>query len=108
MGVAHPTAGSFGVYAELYINRWAGFVVRYTYWACQCIAIRGEATAVAIYCRWWLPQVPPWFLIVEFSLLVLGINATVVGHFGELEYCFALIKVVPLLAVLVFGAIVIV
>ncbi len=64
MAVAHPTAGSFGVYAELYLNRWAGFVVRYTYWACQCIAIGGEATAVAIYCRWWFPQVAPWVWIV--------------------------------------------
>src|ERR1700740_1597615 len=25
MAVAHPTAGSFGVYAELYVNRWAGY-----------------------------------------------------------------------------------
>ena len=25
MAVAHPTAGSFGVYAELYLNPWAGF-----------------------------------------------------------------------------------
>src|SRR5438067_12398405 len=25
MAVAHPTAGSFGVYAELYLGRWAGF-----------------------------------------------------------------------------------
>ena len=33
MAVAHPTAGSFGVYADLYISPWAGFVVRYTYWA---------------------------------------------------------------------------
>src|SRR5437879_13648383 len=31
MAVAHPTAGSFGVYAELYVSPWAGFVVRYTY-----------------------------------------------------------------------------
>ena len=43
MAVAHPTAGSFGVYAELYVNAWAGFIVRYTYWAAQCIAIGGEA-----------------------------------------------------------------
>ena len=45
MAVAHPTAGSFGVYAELYLNAWSGFTVRYTYWAAQCIAIGGEATA---------------------------------------------------------------
>jgi amino acid transporter, AAT family len=43
MAVAHPTAGSFGVYAELYLNPWAGFTVRYTDWAAQCIAIGGEA-----------------------------------------------------------------
>src|SRR5580693_10447691 len=43
MAVAHPTAGSFGVYAELYLHPWAGFVIRYTYWAAQCIAIGGEA-----------------------------------------------------------------
>src|SRR5664279_4339766 len=53
MAVAHPTAGSFGVYAELYISPWAGFVVRYTYWAAQSVAIGGEAVAAAIYARWW-------------------------------------------------------
>ncbi|HEU5452133.1 MAG TPA: amino acid permease [Terriglobales bacterium] len=106
MAVAHPTAGSFGVYAELYLNRWAGFVVRYTYWACQCIAIGGEATAVAIYCRWWFPQVPPWIWIVLFSILLVGVNATGVGNFGEFEYWFAMIKVVAILAFIGFGAVV--
>jgi L-asparagine transporter-like permease len=108
MAVAHPTAGSFGVYAELYVNRWAGFVVRYTYWACQCIAIGGEATAVAIYCRWWFPQVPPWAWIVLFSLLLVSVNASGVGNFGEFEYWFAMIKVVAILAFISFGAVVLV
>jgi L-asparagine transporter-like permease len=105
MAVAHPTAGSFGVYAELYINPWAGFVVRYTYWACQCIAIGGEATAVAIYCRWWLPQVPAWVWIVIFSVFLLAVNAAGVGNFGEFEYWFAMIKVVAILAFIAFGVI---
>lgn len=30
MAVAHPTAGSFGVYADLYLSPWIGFLVRYT------------------------------------------------------------------------------
>ena len=106
MAVAHPTAGSFGVYAELYVNPWAGFVVRYTYWACQCIAIGGEATAVAIYCRWWFPQVPPWAWIVLFSLLLVSVNASGVENFGEFEYWFAMIKVVAILAFIGFGAVV--
>jgi len=106
MAVAHPTAGSFGVYAELYLNQWSGFVVRYTYWACQCIAIGGEATAVAIYCHWWFPQVQPWIWIVLFSLLLAGVNATEVGNFGKFEYWFAMIKVVAITAFIVFGAVV--
>src|ERR1051326_871655 len=32
MSSMHPAAGSFGVYAELYLNRWASFVARYGYW----------------------------------------------------------------------------
>ena len=48
MAVVHPAAGSFGVYAETYLNPWAGFVVRYTYWFCQVIAIGGEAVAAGI------------------------------------------------------------
>jgi len=46
MTVVHPTAGSFGVLAETYVNPWAGFVVRYTYWIAQVIAIGGEVIAV--------------------------------------------------------------
>jgi amino acid transporter, AAT family len=108
MAVAHPTAGSFGVYAELYINGWAGFIVRYTYWAAQCIAIGGEATAVAIYCRWWFPSVAPWLWIVVFSLLLVSVNAVGVGQFGEFEYWFAMIKVVAILVFIVFGTFILV
>src|ERR1700723_2206540 len=92
MAVAHPTAGSFGVYAELYLNRWAGFVIRYTYWAAQCIAIGGEATAIAIYCQWWFPTVPSWVWILGFSIGLVYINARSVGSFGSFEYWFSMAK----------------
>jgi len=49
MAVVHPVAGSFGVYAETYLSRWAGFTVRVTYGLAQIIAIGAEVTAVAIY-----------------------------------------------------------
>jgi L-asparagine transporter-like permease len=103
MAVAHPTAGSFGVYAEIYVNAWAGFVVRYTYWAAQCIAIGGEAVAIAIYCQWWFPHTPKWFWILGFSLALLYINARSVGSFGSFEYWFAMIKVVAIVLFIGFG-----
>src|SRR6202163_2521141 len=51
MAVVHPVAGSFGVYAQTYLNEWSGFTVRATYALGQIIAIGAEVTAVAIYFR---------------------------------------------------------
>lgn len=103
MAVAYPTPGSFGVYAELYLNRWAGFTVRYTYWAGQCIAIGGEATAIAIYCQWWFPRTPQWLWILVFTVALLCVNAQSVGSFGTFEYWFAMIKVVAIVLFIVVG-----
>ena len=35
MTVAHPTTGSFAAYAEHYISPLAGYMVRWSYWACS-------------------------------------------------------------------------
>jgi AAT family amino acid transporter len=103
MAVAHPTAGSFGVYAEKYLGGWAGFVVRYTYWAAQVIAIGGEATAVAIYMQYWFPGIPKWLWIALFALGIVYVNARSVGNFGRFEYWFAMIKVVAIILFIVLG-----
>ncbi|KAB2852391.1 MAG: amino acid permease, partial [Sphingopyxis terrae] len=56
MAVVHPTAGSFGTYAEIYLGPMMGFIVRYTYWIQQVLLIGSEAVAVGIYMGWWLPD----------------------------------------------------
>src|SRR6202522_2869897 len=71
MAVVHPAAGSFGTYAETYLNPWAGFVVRYTYWFAQVIATGFEAIAAGIYMTYWFPQSPVWMWSVGFAAIVL-------------------------------------
>ena len=104
MAVAHPTAGSFGVYAQLYLSPWAGFVVRYTYWAAQSVAIGGEAVAAAIYTQWWFPHTPAWAWVVFYSGVLILINARSVGAFGTFEYWFSMIKVSAIVVFIVLGA----
>jgi amino acid transporter, AAT family len=104
MAVAHPTAGSFGVYADLYVSPWAGFVVRYTYWAAQSIAVGGEAVAAAIYTQWWFPHTPIWLWVMVYSVLLILINATSVGAFGTFEYWFSMIKVTAIAVFIILGA----
>src|ERR1700753_251324 len=58
MTVAHPTSGSFGAWAEFYLGPLAGFLVRYSYWACIVFALGTEVSAVAIYMHLWFPSLP--------------------------------------------------
>lgn len=103
MAVVHPTAGSFGVYAETYLSPWAGFVVRTTYCMAQVVAIGGEVTAAAIYTRFWFPNAPLWIWIALYSGALVVVNLTSVKNFGEFEYWFAMIKVAAIVFFIVLG-----
>lgn len=103
MAVVHPVAGAFGVYAETYLNPWAGFCVRATYGAAQIIAIGAEVTAAGIYISYWFPNVPQWIWVVLVSAALVSINSMQVNHLGEFEYWFAMIKVTAIIAFIVVG-----
>jgi AAT family amino acid transporter len=107
MAVAQPTAGSFGVYAEEYIGPLAGFLVRYAYWSCIVLAVGTEVSAVALYMKFWAPQVPGWWWVLGFSGGLIAINAVSVKVFGWLEYAFSLTKLVAIAGFLVLGSIVV-
>jgi amino acid transporter, AAT family len=104
MSVEHPTAGAFGLHAEMYLHPWAGFAIRYTYWLCLVVIIGSEVVAAAIYCQYWFPNVPAWLWIAGFSLAMIYVNTLSIENFGTLEYWFAMIKVVTIAVFLVLGA----
>jgi AAT family amino acid transporter len=104
MTVAHPTSGSFGAYAEHYIGPWAGFMVRYSYWACVVLAVGTEVTAVGMYMGYWFPAVPQWLWVVVFSAALIGVNAMSVKAFGVIEYSFSAVKIVAIVAFILIGA----
>jgi amino acid transporter, AAT family len=93
MTVQHPTSGSFGAYAEHYIHPLAGFLVRYSYWACIVLAVGTEITAVADYMKLWFPHASSGIWIVLFSAILLAVNAYSVKAFGLVEYWFSTIKI---------------
>jgi L-asparagine transporter-like permease len=101
---AHPGAGSFGLYAELYLNSWAGFVARYGYWFALTAAVGGELVAAATYSQYWFPHVPGIVWIVVYSALLLLINLRAVGDYGSFEFWFAMVKVVTIVVFVLAGA----
>jgi amino acid transporter, AAT family len=103
MAVVHPLAGAFGVYAENYLNPWAGFSTRATYGVAQIIAIGAEVTAAGIYIAFWFPNVPQWIWVVVLSAIIVVVNSMKVDSLGEFEYWFALVKVVAIVVFIFVG-----
>ncbi len=100
----HPAAGSFGVYGDLYLNQWAGFISRAGYWLSIAVSIGAEMVASATYMRLWFPGVPAMVWVFAFSVLLLAINFLAVHSFGRLEFWFAMIKVAVIAAFIALGA----
>jgi amino acid transporter, AAT family len=101
---AHPGAGSFGLYADLYLNSWAGFVARYGYWFAVAIAVGAELVAASTYSRYWFPGIPGVVWVAVYAVLLLLINLRSVGDYGSFEFWFAMIKVVTIVVFVMAGA----
>src|SRR5579863_119596 len=101
---AHPGAGSFGLYADLYLNSWAGFVARYGYWFAIAVAVGAELVAASTYSRYWFPGVPGVVWVVLYAALLLLINLRPVGDYGSFEFWFAMVKVVTIVVFIAVGS----
>jgi amino acid transporter, AAT family len=102
-----PVAGSFATYADEFCGPLAGFVTGWSYWFAWVVTAMAELTAIGIYVRFWLPDVPQWLPGLIALLVLYGTNLLAVRVYGELEFWFALIKVVTIVALILAGLVVI-
>jgi AAT family amino acid transporter/D-serine/D-alanine/glycine transporter len=103
-----PVAGSFATYADEFCGPLPGFITGWSYWFAWVATVMAEITAIGIYVRFWFPTVPQWLPAVIALAVLYGTNLLAVRVFGELEFWFALIKVVTIVALIVTGLVVIV
>jgi AAT family amino acid transporter len=106
--IYRPVAGSFAIYADEFCGPLPGFVTGWSYWFAWVVTVMAEITAVGIYVDFWLPQVPQWLPSLIALLVLYAANLVAVRLFGELEFWFALIKVVTIVALILAGLFVIV
>ena len=98
-----PVAGSFATYAEEFCGPLPGFITGWSYWFAWVVTVMAEITAIGIYVDFWLPQVPQWLPPLIALLVLYAANLLAVRVFGELEFWFALIKVVTIVALILAG-----
>ncbi|SIR68550.1 aromatic amino acid:proton symporter, AAT family [Janthinobacterium sp. TND4EL3] len=104
MVVDEPVAGSFSYFADKYCGHLPGFLSGWNYWVLYVLVSMAELTAVGIYVQYWWPGVPTWVSALIFFCVINAISLLNVKAFGEMEFWFAIIKVVAIIGMIVFGA----
>lgn len=103
MVVEEPVSGSFSHFAYKYWGPFAGFLSGWNYWVMFVLVGMAELTAAGIYMQFWLPDVPTWVWAAAFFILINAVNLVNVRLYGEMEFWFALIKVLAIIAMIGFG-----
>lgn len=98
---------SFTDFATEYIGPWAGFVTGWTYWFCWIMTAMADIIAVGVYMQYWF-DIPQWIPALACLVVLLGLNLLTVKFFGELEFWFALIKVITIISLIIVGVIMLV
>ena len=104
LACAHPAAGSFGVYGDLYLNDWAGFLSRGGILGRHRSLDRRRDGGRRDLHGALVPERRRHRLGCGFFARSCLVNFLSVGAYGRFEFWFAMIKVVTIAAFMVLGA----
>ncbi|WP_026888618.1 amino acid permease [Clostridium beijerinckii] len=94
---------SFVDFVYDYLGERAAFITGWTYWFCWISLAMADVTAAGLYIQYWFPNIAQWVPSLIILIVLLVMNLTAVKLFGEMEFWFALIKVVAILALIIIG-----
>ncbi|AIF50257.1 amino acid permease [Pelosinus sp. UFO1] len=103
MAVDHPVSGSFSEYAYQYWGELPGFIAGWNYWFNYVVVGMAELSVVGVYINYWFPDIPTWVSALICLVGVTLINMINVKVYGEFEFWFAIIKVIAIIGMIVFG-----
>ena len=86
----------------------AGFICGWTYWFCWIVTGMADVVAITGYTQYWWPDMALWIPGALTILLLLGLNLVAVRLFGEMEFWFAIIKLVAITALILVGAVMVI
>lgn len=104
MMVEEPVAGSFSHFANKYWHPFAGFASGWNYWILYVLVGMAELTAIGTFVHFWLPNIPVWASAAFFFVLINLVNLVNVRIYGEFEFWFSIIKVIAIIAMILFGS----
>jgi len=103
MVVQEPVSGSFSHFAYKYWGPFPGFASGWNYWMLYILVSMSELTAIGIYVQFWWPEIPLWASSAFFFVVINMLNLASVKVYGEAEFWFSIVKVVAIIAMIIFG-----
>ncbi len=94
---------SFVDFTHDYLGPQAAFFVGWTYWFCWVVTGMADIVAITGYIQFWWPNVPLWMPGAFCIGLMALANLLTVRLFGEMEFWFALIKIIAIVALIAVG-----
>ncbi|OTG93790.1 amino acid permease [Acinetobacter sp. ANC 3832] len=90
------------------IGPWAGYFVGWTYWLCWITIGIADLSAIIYYLQFFnngLPFTPVEGVMISIAAIffITGLNLVTVKLFGELEFWFALIKIIAIVVLILVG-----
>ncbi|QQE81005.1 amino acid permease [Alicyclobacillus sp. SO9] len=107
MTAERPISGSFSTYAGEVLGPGFGFVTAGMWWFFWVATVMSELAAIGKLIQFWFPGIPAWLPGAVALVLFTLSNLLTVKVFGELEYWFAILKVLAVLVFMVFGLLII-
>jgi D-serine/D-alanine/glycine transporter len=98
---------SFTDFTVEYLGPWAGFVTGWTYWFCWIMTAMADITAVGKYMQFWF-NIPQWIPALLCLIVLTILNLLTVKMFGEIEFWFAIIKVITIVALIILGVVMVI
>lgn len=99
---------SFIDFATDLIGPWAGYFVGWTYWLCWITIGIADLSAIIYYLQFFnngLPFSPEEGVMISVAAIVfiMGLNLVTVKLFGEMEFWFALVKIIAIVVLIAVG-----
>ncbi|KAL2163376.1 hypothetical protein VTH06DRAFT_5433 [Thermothelomyces fergusii] len=101
-----PVTGSFVRHAETLVDPAWGFAIGWNLVYGNLLSIPSEATAVVVLVRYWWEDVSAAWIIVVFVVLTAGVGLAFVRVFGEVEFVFALVKILLVVFLIILGLVI--
>ncbi|KAG0064283.1 hypothetical protein BGZ89_009227 [Linnemannia elongata] len=101
-----PLPGAFSTFGARFVDPALGFGLGIGYAFQWIITVTIEVTAAGMILQYWWPNLQMWIPALVFIVILVGITLLGVKAFGELEYWFAMIKVLTCIVFIIVGILV--